>query len=222
MSRRDALRAVVATPRSLQKAELDRVAHVLAAAFRDNPLNRAVIASDDRERRLRCNVFGARALLPAALAEQALRLARSGDGQIVAVLIGLEPLRYPLPAPELGSRLRCAWGQGFRVARRWAAVFEELDAWHLSEPHRYLGTLAVDPQHQRRGLGSELLARWLDEMSHASLPVYLETDRCENLAFYERFGFSLLREIQVLGTPIWCMLRPGVGLAAAAGLRGGI
>jgi hypothetical protein len=36
---------------------------------------------------------------------------------------------------------------------------------------------------------------------------YLETDRPSNVRFYERFGFDVVGEGQVLGLPNWYMRR---------------
>ena len=94
------------------------------------------------------------------------------------------------------------------MTRRWAEVFEALDALHPIEPHRYLGTLGVDPRHHRRGVGVALLRHWLARADEEEVAVYLETDRSENLAFYGQVGFEVVREAEVVGVPIWCMQRP--------------
>jgi hypothetical protein len=38
---------------------------------------------------------------------------------------------------------------------------------------------------------------------------YLETDRQANVHFYEKFGFVVVAEANVLGVPNWFMSRPG-------------
>jgi GNAT superfamily N-acetyltransferase len=179
---------------------------MLARAFRDNPLNVAVIGADP-ERRLRCNLLGLRASLPVARERAQVWVAR-GEGRPRAALVALAPGAYPLPPPAWAARLRCLAGQGWRVARRWAEVFAALDAGHPAEPHWYLGTLGVDPPEQRRGRGRALLAAWLGTLSGDGRPVHLETDRRENLAFYAGAGFAVERELRVLGVPVWCMRRP--------------
>ncbi len=99
-------------------------------------------------------------------------------------------------------------GQGWRVARRWGKVFEELELLHPLEPHWYLGTLGIDPPEQGQGLGGALLGQWLQNVDREGAPAYLETDREDNLAFYERAGFRVQGEIAILGVPVWCMRRP--------------
>jgi GNAT superfamily N-acetyltransferase len=178
---------------------------LLARAFRDNPLNVAVIGGAEA-RRLHANRYSMRALLPVACEHGEVWVLRDGP-QVCAALIGVPPHLHPLPAPRLGLRLRTLLGQGMGAALRWARVFEELDRLHPPEPHWYLGTFGVDPSHQGRGLGSGLLAAWLAWIDTDGGDVYLETDRVENVPFYERAGFGTVCETAVLGVPVWCMRR---------------
>lgn len=179
---------------------------VLARAFRDNPLNVAVIGSGDPARRLRSNTYGMGALLPVARAHGLLLAARAG-GVIAGALVAAPPYAYPLPAPPIWARLRCLVGQGWRVARRWAVVFEALDALHPLEPHWYLGTLGVDPRFQGRGVGTALLEGWTARADRDGISAYLETDLCENVGFYERAGFEVEGETEILGARVWRMRR---------------
>jgi GNAT superfamily N-acetyltransferase len=178
---------------------------VLARAFRDNPLNVAVIGGAPA-RRLRANRHSMRALLPVACERGEVWVRRDGP-QVCAALIGVPPHAHPLPPPPFGLRLRTLLGQGMGTALRWARVFEELDRLHPPEPHWYLGTFGVDPARQGRGFGSGLLAAWLAWVDADGGDVYLETDRAENVSFYERAGFGTVRETGVLGVPVWCMRR---------------
>jgi GNAT superfamily N-acetyltransferase len=183
---------------------------MLARAFRDNPLNRAAIRSNDPRRRLHSNRHGMRSLLPAATARGQLLVARCSE-RVVGALIAAPPGAYPLPPPPPLQRIRCLLGQGFRVAARWGQAFAELDAQHPLEPSWYLGTLGVEPASQGRGVGTELLETWILQVDRDRSPAYLETDLQANVGFYARFGFALAGEIEVLGTPIWRMWREPAG-----------
>jgi ribosomal protein S18 acetylase RimI-like enzyme len=191
----------------LEAADRPRAVAVLARAFRDNPLNVAVIGAGDAERRLRCNLYGMQSLLPAAANHGSVLVARS-QGRVAGVLISAPPGSYPLPPPPLLPRIRCLLGQGWRVAARWGRVFEMLRAQHPIQPNWYLGTLGVDPACQGRGVGAALVEHWLERVDRESSAAYLETDVAANRRFYARVGFDPAGEIEVLGTPVWRMWRP--------------
>jgi ribosomal protein S18 acetylase RimI-like enzyme len=190
----------------LAAAERGAAERVLARAFRDSPLNVAVIGPDP-ERRLRANLHGARALLPVALAH-GLVLAARAQGAPRGVLVATRPFGWPLPPPGFAASLRRVLGQGVRTARRWGQVFEALARVHPFEPHWYLATLGVDPESWGRGIGTALLARWLADVDADAVPAWLETDREGNVGFYRRAGFELALRTEVLATPVWCMRRP--------------
>lgn len=194
---------------ALPDHEIDEASRMLAEAFRDNPLNVAVIGRGAR-RRARCNEAGMRQLLPTAL-RHGLVL-RAGGARPSGVGIALPPYAYPLPPPPLPAQLRALLLQGLAVRTRWRRVFEHLDRLHPRDPHWYLATLGVAPAAQGCGLGRALLRALLARADGDALPCYLETDRPENVAFYEAAGFSVSRRSRMLGVRVWHMWRPAQAL----------
>lgn len=194
----------LAPPRLGERPE---AALVLAEAFRDNPLNRAVIGGS-RARRLRSNRFGSRATLEQATGRAFCRVARRETGAICGVLLAQPPAAPPLPQPGISLQLRCLLGQGFRVSRAWSRVHFELARLQPAEPHWYLDLLGVAPDARRRGFGGALLHGWLEQVDADCAASYLETDRRENVAFYEGRGYAIVGEERVIGVPVWRMWRP--------------
>ena len=193
----------------LVAAEQPAAADLLARAFRDNPLNRAVIGRGPTAR-VRSNFHGARASLLAVEGSALLLAARertSPGVAPVAVLIAVAPFGHPRRRPPTWVQIRSLLGQGIRTARRWTRVHRVFSAIHPIEPHWYLSILGVDPRRQRRGVGSALLREWLCRVDAENAPSYLETDRPENVAFYRREGFEVARELRIMGVQIWCMWR---------------
>jgi len=82
--------------------EGDAAAGLLARAFRDNPLNRAVIESDDPGRRERVNRAGMRALVPSALRHACVLAARDARG-LAGVLIAVEDRKTALDVADRGE-----------------------------------------------------------------------------------------------------------------------
>jgi GNAT superfamily N-acetyltransferase len=60
---------------------------------------------------------------------------------------------------------------------------------------------------QGHGIGGQMLAAFAARMDAAGQPAYLETDKPENVRFYQRFGFQVTSQATVLNTPNWFMWR---------------
>jgi ribosomal protein S18 acetylase RimI-like enzyme len=194
----------------LADSQLPQMVDVLARAFCSNPVNRAVVRSDDPDRCFRSNRHRMRALLPMARLHGQV-LAATLDGEVAGGLVASPPGLFPLPPPPLMDRLRFLMRQGWVVAKRWEVVFETLDSLHPVEPHWYLGVLGVDRLAQSRGVGTALLSRWLAGVDRDGMPAYLETESEGNVRFYERAGFSLDGETSILGVRVWRMKRAPAG-----------
>jgi ribosomal protein S18 acetylase RimI-like enzyme len=89
---------------------------------------------------------------------------------------------------------------------------EQVDEHHPTEPHWYLPFIGVDPVHQGRGIGSDLLRSGLTRVDDDGLPAYLEASSPRNRALYERHGFVVIGEIQAGDSPpLWPMWREPQG-----------
>jgi ribosomal protein S18 acetylase RimI-like enzyme len=195
----------------LAKREIGEATEVLAGAFQDNPLNRAVVGGR-AERRLRCNRAGMRTFLPSALAIGVGLGARAeGGGPLLGALVALPPSARPLPRASLASLLRLWAAQGAGVIQRWSAIADALQLHRPLAPHAYLATLGVAPPARRRGVGSALLRHWLAQIDERRERAYLETDRAESAAWYASAGFVARAEIVLLGVTVHLLERPPLG-----------
>lgn len=131
-------------------------------------------------------------------------------GRVVASASWLRPGESPRSwRREAGISLRCARAlvRG-RNRVKGLRILDEMAKNHPSEPHWYLALLGVDPAHQGSGLGGQLLRTKLSMCDANGTPAYLETQKPENLPFYERFGFRVMKEISVKDCPsVWLMWR---------------
>ena len=134
-------------------------------------------------------------------------VARREDGVIVGVC-GMMPPGDCLP--HFGQRLRLLTtllSIGPRAVgrtMRWLGVWEKHDP---EERHWHLGPLAVDAHLQGMGVGSRMMQVFCAQMDAAREDAYLETDKPENVRFYERFGYRVVGEQEVLGVTNYFMLR---------------
>ena len=87
---------------------------------------------------------------------------------------------------------------------RWLSDWERRDP---DAPHSHYGPFGVEPALQGRGIGSLVLGEYTRRLDADGLDAYLETDKPENVALYSRFGFEVIDEGGLLGTPNWFMWR---------------
>jgi ribosomal protein S18 acetylase RimI-like enzyme len=189
---------------SLTGRALEAAAGVLARGMRDNPVHHAVFGPDpDRRVRVLQPMF--RTML--GIWRHPVICARL-DGELVGVVTPLPPGAC---RPPVGQGLRLAWpvlaGAGLA---RWSRAPRWLGAWYRHHPrqtHCHLGPVAVDAHLQQRGIGSQMLAVFAARMDADGEDAYLETDKPENVRFYQRFGFEIIDQATVVGTPNWFMWR---------------
>lgn len=184
---------------------IEEVLGVLARGMRDNPMHVVTFGDDPgiRQQRLRT-------LMSAAFDARDLShtiVARDEDGTIVGVCGMMPPGGC---RPNLGQQLLLL-PTLLRIGPRPAVrVTRWLGAWGKRDPekrHWHLGPLAVDAHLQGRGVGGRLMQVFCAQMDAARDEAYLETDKEINIRFYERFGFRVIGEGNVLGVNNYFMHR---------------
>lgn len=193
------------------QADVEALLGVLARGMRDNPLHIAAFGTDAEKRGQRLHqLFSLRAGSHQFLDNTVI--ARQADGTIVGIYSAMPPGSCK---PAAGEQLKMIPGLlklGLGNARRvigWFATWGKQD---LPTPHWHFGPFAVDANLQRQGIGSVMLGHFCARMDELGDDAYLETDKPENLALYEKFGFATIGEMQVLGVTNWRMVRtPGEG-----------
>ena len=83
----------------------------------------------------------------------------------------------------------------------------KVKAQHPKEPFYYLWFIGVNPEYQRRGIGTALLKEVVNEGQKQGRPVYLETSTQVNIPWYLSMGFETFHE-QDYGYRLYFMRRP--------------
>ena len=192
----------------LDASEIEEAVEVIVRGMRDNPNNVAAFGRDPevRHRRL-LRLFGAMASAEVPGRDRNMLAARGSDGSILGVCGMVPPGRCQ---PSLGQQVRLmptVFALGPRSAGR---TMQWLGNWSKHDPderHWHLGPVAIDAHIQGRGIGSKLMQAFCAKMDAAGEVAYLETDKDVNVRFYERFGFEVVNQEEVLGVTNWFMIR---------------
>jgi ribosomal protein S18 acetylase RimI-like enzyme len=129
-----------------------------------------------------------------------------GTGELAGVAATFGAGRYPPPAWTFLTYVPGFLLAGPAPVVRGLRTSAVQDRGHPQGEHVFLWFLAVDPAHQRKGIGRDLLARVFE---HSETPVYLDTSNPANVPYYASFGFEQLGRAPLpRGATMWFMRRP--------------
>lgn len=189
---------MTAAPRTYQPGTDERdAAAALGRAFARDPSVEYMLGSEPPLHRV---TWLLRQGLRASEAEAGGGAVRVVGDAICGVAAWIPPERDPVPSFLRHLRLG-GWAVPWRVgpavlprvlrrdedaARRYRA--------DLRQPEWILDLLGVDPAAQGTGLGRALVTDGLARAAGDGLPVYLQTYRIENVAWYRTLGFEVVSE----------------------------
>ena len=181
---------------------IDETADMLARAYMTNPLHVATFGEHEEWRN---QAFFRRLLRtmrgPTVIAFDGNRIvgavhwSRSSDCQMRT---SEKMLLLPFMLRAFGLRTSIRLASWFGL---WAR-HDPVDAVHL-----HLGPMGVDPDARGIRIGGRLMERFCAEVDRTKTAGYAETDRQNNIAFYQHFGFEVMKEIEVMGMRNWLMWR---------------
>jgi len=195
-----------------------QIAAVLARAFVDDPLVVAMCTAPAAQRERRMVWSFRTAVRGHCLAAQPGWALTGPDAAPVGAVLTTRPCVQMDNSADLLFTLRAFLHMGVRTAIRGALAARTIATHVPPQPFTYLRTLGVRPDLHGRGLGSRLVEQVV-RSAPTSLPVYLETAKEGNVAFYTRHGFDCIGEFRCLGVPVWRMLRPAAESAPATATR---
>ncbi len=80
---------------------------------------------------------------------------------------------------------------------------------HL-DPYIHLLIMGVSQDYQGKGFGGTLVRALIEKSESENKPIYLETQKEDNIHFYEKYGFTVKKKIilpEPFNLPMWLMLR---------------
>ncbi|MGD0440735.1 MAG: GNAT family N-acetyltransferase [Acidimicrobiales bacterium] len=187
----------------VQPADVPAVAAALVRAFHDDPMLEYMFPDPRTRERAMLRFFKLQ------LRQTYLKrgLAYTTD-DCHSTALWMPPRSGPPPARDVIAQLPM-----LLILGRWAGaalrLVQVVESHHPKTPHYYLGGLGTDPQWQRRGLGSAVMAPVLETCDREGLAAYLESSKEANVGFYRHHGFEVTETICVPDSSVqlWLMWR---------------
>jgi GNAT superfamily N-acetyltransferase len=195
----------------LTKEQLDEASQVAVRGFYTDPF--FVFLSPSAKKRGSGLFFFFRTALRHLGPAGHIVTVRDSQDRIVGLSAWIAPGGYPQP---IGTQLAQIPGSLRALARRPKSLvlgnqyLNAIAKVHPKEPHWYLYLLVADPEVQRQGVGSLLMNDRLGQIDDEHVGGYLETQKEDNLAYYRRFGYELVKPVAPVagGPPIYTLWRP--------------
>ncbi|MCW3490195.1 GNAT family N-acetyltransferase [Dethiobacter alkaliphilus] len=194
----------------LTKEDIPRAVECLKDAFKDDPLWAEVFRDDPNRERSLTNFFTIPLLYGMKYGKAC---ATSAEIEGVAVWFSGKYANLSMWRLLLSGALPYGAKMGKETLRNLAIVSNQLgpDRKKLmkNKSYQYLMIIGVRGTIQGKGLGSKLMEAIKEDCDKEKLHLYLETEKEENIAFYEKHGLRVLQKIMFnkLDVPMWEMAR---------------
>ena len=194
----------------VKKSEIGKAAFILADAFTEDPLFKALFGDTVKnsykysmvaEFMLRyCHKYGA---VYASSEELEGIMAITQDQYTYMTLWQMIRSCTILPFFRIGIKSIST------VARALGSVDVARKKHMKDRSFAYLQIIGVAAENQGKGDGGRLLKELIAMADEAKLPIYLGTETESNVRWYERFGFRTLEQMNlpVINLPLWAMIR---------------
>ena len=187
----------------LQKKDIQKATNVIANAFSDDPMRKIIFNDEDKNR---------------VITEIMLRFCMK-YGNIYSTSGDFEGVLAIAPHDKEMNVWRIIRSGAFFLSMKLASYAEKMKA--MSVPieeakkdlnlgeYIYLFIIGVSQEFQGKGFGGKLLRAVIEKAELERKPIYLETQKEENVKLYEKYGFDVRKKIILpgLNIPMWLMVR---------------
>jgi ribosomal protein S18 acetylase RimI-like enzyme len=188
----------------IQKKDLKNAVKVLNDAFSEESMWKEVFNDEDKNR---------------VLTEVMVRFCLK-YGSVLATSDNLEGVMAIAPYDKDMTALRIIRSGAFFLSMKISneakkmkvlsdAIEEAKKSLNL-DPYIHLLIMGVSKDYQGKGFGGKLIRAVIEKAETEKKPIYLETQKEENVTLYEKYGFSVKKKIilpEPLNLPMWLMVR---------------
>ena len=188
----------------IQKIDLNNAVNVLTDAFSEESMWKEVFNDEVKNR---------------VLTEVMVRFCLK-YGNVLSTSENLEGVMAITPHDKDMTALRVIRSGGFFLSMKIANESKKLKVLSNTieeakksldlDPYIHLLIMGVSREFQGKGFGGKLIRAVIEKSETERKPIYLETQKEENVSLYEKYGFSVKKKINLpepLNLPMWLMVR---------------
>ncbi len=188
----------------IQKKDLKKAVNVLNNAFSEDSMWKEVFTDEDKNR---------------VLTEVMVRFYLK-YGNVLSTSDNLEGVMAIAPHGKDMTALRVIRSGAFFLSMKIASeakkmkvlsnAIEEAKKSLNLDSYIHLLIMGVSQEFQGKGFGGKLVRAIIEKAETERKPIYLETQKEENVNLYEKYGFSVKKKIilpEPLNLPMWLMVR---------------
>ena len=188
----------------IKKKDIKKAANVLANAFYDDPIYNKMDMDEDK-----------RCVISELMIRYSFRY-----GNVVSTSENLEGVMAITPHDKPMTFLRIIRSGAFLISMKLASLRKMMGAVEKAmeeekknlniDPYIYLFTIGVSQEFQGKGFGGKLLRAVIEKADTERKPMYLETQNEKNVSLYEKYGFYVVKKIDLpdpLNLPMFLMVR---------------
>ncbi len=188
----------------IQKKDLNEAVNVLNNAFSENSMWKEVFNDEEKNRILTevmvrfCMKYGA-VFSTSVKLEGVMAIAPYGKEMTILRIIRSGAFLLSMKIAKEGKKMKILSD----------AVEEAKKSLNL-DPYIHLLIMGVSKESQGKGLGGKLLRTLIEKSETEKKPIYLETQKEDNIDFYGKYGFSVKKKIilpEPINLPMWLMVR---------------
>jgi ribosomal protein S18 acetylase RimI-like enzyme len=188
----------------IQKKDLNEAVNVLNNAFSENSMWKEVFNDEEKNRILTelmvrfCMKYGA-VFSTSVKLEGVMAIAPYGKEMTMFRIIRSGAFFLSMKIAKEGKKMKILSD----------AVEEAKKSLNL-DPYIHLLIMGVSQEFQGKGLGGRLLRTLIEKSETEKKPIYLETQKEDNIDFYGKYGFSVKKKIilpEPINLPMWLMVR---------------
>ena len=169
--------------------EAAAIAATLATAFENDPFMAHLIPPEASSRRARLRAYMS---VPTKFAMAHGAVLTTDRADAAAAWIAPGTTSGILDTVRAGPRMLRAFAPHLSRAM---ATLRTLDSARPQEPHWYLESVGARPETRGQGAGRACLEPILAACDRDRFPAYLESSSLDNVPYYERYGFKVVKEL---------------------------